>query len=46
MTFTLQIANAILKAKDLTTIEAQAVFFHSMIGQNKEGMIAIIQALI
>ena len=41
-----QIANAILKAKDLTTIEAQAVFFHSMIGQNKKGLIAIIQALI
>ncbi len=41
-----QIANAILKAKDLTTIEAQAVFYHSMIGQNKEGLVAIIQALI
>ena len=41
-----QIANAILKAKDLTTIEAYAVFVHSMIGENKEGMIAIIQALI
>ena len=33
-------------AKDLTTIEAQAVFFHSMIGQNKEGMVAIVQALL
>ena len=41
-----QIANAILKAKGLTTIEAQAVFYHSMIGQNKEGLVAIIQALI
>ena len=40
-----QIANTILKAKDLTTIEAHAIFVHSMIGQNKEGMVAIIQAL-
>ena len=41
-----QIANTILKAKDLTTIEAHAIFVHSMIGQNKEGMVAIIQALL
>ena len=27
-----QIANAILKAKDLTTIEARAIFFHSILG--------------
>ena len=40
-----QIANAILEANDLTTIEAHAVLVHSMIGQNKEGLIAIIQAL-
>ena len=40
-----QIADAILKAKDLTTIEARAVLFHSMVGQNKEGIIAVIQAL-
>ena len=40
-----QIANSILKANDLTTIEAHAVLVHSMIGQNKEGLIAIIQAL-
>ncbi len=40
-----EIANAILKANDLTTIEAHAVLVHSMIGQNKEGLIAIIQAL-
>ena len=40
-----QIANAILKAEDLTTIEAHAIFVHSMIGQNKEGMVAIIRAL-
>ena len=41
-----QIANAILKTKDLTTIEAHAVFVHSMIGENKEGMVAIVQALL
>ena len=40
-----QIANAILKAKDLTTIEAWAIFFHSILGQNKEGLIIVIQAL-
>ena len=40
-----QIANAILKAKDLTTIEARAVLRHSMFGQNREGLIAVIQAL-
>ena len=40
-----QLANAILKAKDLTTIEAQSVLRHSMAGQNKEGLIAVIQAL-
>ncbi len=42
----IEIANAILKTKDLTTIEAQAVFVHSMIGQNKEGLVAIILALL
>ena len=41
-----QVANAILKTRDLTTIEAQAVLFHSMLGQNKIGLIAVIQALI
>ena len=41
-----QIANAILKAKDLTTIEARAIFSHSMFGQNRMGFIAVIQALI
>ena len=40
-----QIANAILKTRDLTTIEARAVLLHSMVGQNKEGFIAVIQAL-
>ena len=41
-----QIATAILKTRDLTTIEARAVLFHSMLGQNKIGLIAVIQALI
>ena len=39
------IANAILKTKKLTTIEAWAVFTHSMIGQNKGGLISVIHAL-
>ncbi len=43
--FHAQIANAILKAKDLTTIEAQAILVHSMAGQNKEGLIAVIESL-
>ena len=43
--FHAQIANAILKAKDLTTTEARAVLRHSMFGQNKIGLIAVIQAL-
>ena len=41
-----QIANAILKAKDLTTIEARTIFFHSILGQNKESLIIVIQALL
>ena len=41
-----QIANAILKAKDLTTIEARAILDHSIRGQNKEGMIAVVHGLI
>ena len=40
-----QIADAILKTKDLTTIEAQTILFHSMLGQNKTGLIAVIGAL-
>ena len=40
-----QIADAILKAKDLTMIEAQAILCHSMFGQNKKGLIAVIAAL-
>ena len=39
------IADAILKTKDLTTTEAEAVFLHSLIGQNKEGLISVIHAL-
>ena len=41
-----QIADAILKTNNLTTIEARAVFSHSMLGQNKMGLIAVIQSLI
>lgn len=43
--FHVEIANAILKAKDLTTIEARAIFQHSMRGQNREGLIAVIGSL-
>ena len=39
------IANAILKTKKLTTIEARAVFTHSMVGENKGGLISVIHAL-
>ena len=39
------IADAILKTRSLTAIEAHAVLLHSMIGQNKEGLVAVIQAL-
>ena len=41
-----QIANAILKAKDLTTIEARTILCHSIRGQYKEGLIAVIHGLI
>ena len=41
-----QIADAILKATNLTTIEARVVLFHSIVGQNKEGIIAVIHGLI
>ena len=41
-----QIANAILQTRNLTQMEAQAVLFHSMAGQNEIGFIAVIQALI
>ena len=40
-----QIANAILKTKDLTMMEARAVLLHSMVGQNKEGFVTVIQTL-
>ena len=39
-----QIANAILKTRDLTTMEARAILLHSMVGKNKEGFIAVIGA--
>ena len=40
-----QIADAILKTGNLTQMEAQAVLFHSMVGHNEIGFIAVIQAL-
>ena len=40
-----QIASSVLKVKGLTTIEARAVLLHSMLGQNKKGLIGVIQAL-
>ncbi len=43
--FHAQIADAILKSSSLTIIEARAVLFHSMLGQNELGFIAVIQAL-
>lgn len=41
-----QIANAILKTRNLTPIEAWSVLTHSMAGQNKVAFIAIVGALI
>ena len=43
--FHAQVANAVLKASNLTTIEAQAILLHSMRGQNRESLIAVINAL-
>ena len=40
-----QIADAILKTGNLSQMEAQAVLFHSMVGHNEIGFIAVIQAL-
>ena len=40
-----QIANSILKTKNLTTTEAWAVFTHSVAGQYKKGIIAFIYSL-
>ena len=40
-----QIANAILKTKNLTTIEVWTVFTHSMLGQYKVGIMAVIYSL-
>ena len=41
-----QIANAILKTKNLTTIEAWSVLLHSIFGKNKESLVTILQALL
>ena len=41
-----QIANAILKSNNLTTIEAWTVLAHSIAGQNKVGFTAVIEALL
>ena len=40
-----QIANAILETDNLTTIEARAVFLHSIQGQNKKGLISVVYSL-
>ena len=40
-----EVANAILKANNLTTIEARAVLTHSMVGGNREGIVSVIHAL-
>ena len=40
------IANAILEADHLTTIEARTVFHHSILGENKKGLISVIYSLI
>lgn len=39
------IADAIRETKNLTLTEASAVLTHSMIGENKEGLISVIRAL-
>ena len=41
-----EVANAILEADHLTTIEARAVFHHSIQGKNKKGLISVIYSLI
>ena len=40
-----EVANAILKANNLTTTEARAVLTHSMVGQNEKGFLVVVQAL-
>ena len=40
-----QVANAILKANNLTIIEAESVLLHSIHGVNKKGVIAVIASL-
>ena len=41
-----EVASAILEADHLTTIEARAVFHHSIQGENKKGLISVIYSLI
>ncbi len=41
-----EVANAILKANNLTPIEARSVFLHSITGRNREGLVAVIWSLI
>ena len=41
-----QIANAILKAKNLTITEAWSVLLHSIFGKNKESLVAVVQGLL
>ena len=41
-----EVANAILKADNLTPIEARAVFLHSIRGRNRKGLISVIWSLI
>ena len=40
-----EVANAILKAKDLTTIEARTILLHSIQGQNRNALIGVIGSL-
>ena len=40
-----RIANAILKTRNLTIIETQAVLIHSIAGKNRDGFMAAIEAL-
>ena len=41
-----QIANSILKARSLTITEAWSVLLHSILGENKESLTAIVQGLL
>ena len=44
--FHAQVADVMLKANNLTTIEARAVLLHSMAGQNRDGFISVVHALV